>query len=62
MAYYSLAYANYNLENTEASDAAIKRAKALSLKTTKKERLYIEADYAGEWRRIRKNLTASSGR
>jgi serine/threonine protein kinase/tetratricopeptide (TPR) repeat protein len=45
MAYYSLAFANYNLENIEASNAAIKRAKALSLKTTEKERLYIEADY-----------------
>ena len=48
MAYFNLAYANYNLENIEASDTAIKRAKALSLKTTEKERLYIEADYA--WR------------
>jgi serine/threonine protein kinase/Flp pilus assembly protein TadD len=46
MAYYNLAYANYNLENNEAREAAIKRAKTLSLKTTEKERLYIEADYA----------------
>jgi serine/threonine protein kinase/tetratricopeptide (TPR) repeat protein len=46
MAYYNLSYANLNLENIEARDAAIKRAKALSLKTTEKERLYIEADYA----------------
>jgi tetratricopeptide (TPR) repeat protein len=46
MAYFDLAYANYQLENIEASDTAIKRAKALSLKTTEKERLYIEADYA----------------
>jgi tetratricopeptide (TPR) repeat protein/tRNA A-37 threonylcarbamoyl transferase component Bud32 len=46
MAYYNLAYANLNLENIEARDAAIKRAKALSLKTTEKERLRIEACYA----------------
>jgi serine/threonine protein kinase/Flp pilus assembly protein TadD len=46
MAYYNLSYANYNLENNEARQAAIKRAKTLSLKTTEKERLYIEADYA----------------
>jgi tetratricopeptide (TPR) repeat protein len=46
MAYFNLSYANYNLENHEAGDAAIKRAKALSLRTTEKERLYIEADYA----------------
>jgi serine/threonine protein kinase/Tfp pilus assembly protein PilF len=53
MAYFDLAYANLNLENIEASDTAIKRAKALSLKTTEKERLYIEANYA--WR-IEKDL------
>ena len=46
MAYFNLSYANHNLENIEARDTAIKRAKALSLKTTEKERLYIEADYA----------------
>jgi serine/threonine protein kinase/tetratricopeptide (TPR) repeat protein len=46
MAYFNLAYANANLENIEARDTAIKRAKALSLKTTEKERLYIEASYA----------------
>jgi serine/threonine protein kinase/Flp pilus assembly protein TadD len=45
MAYFNLAYANHQLENIEARDTAIKRAKALSLKTTEKERLYIEADY-----------------
>jgi tetratricopeptide (TPR) repeat protein len=56
MAYYSLSYADYNLENIEASDAAIKRAKALSLKTTEKERLYIESDYA--WR-VEKNSEKS---
>jgi len=48
MAYFNLSYANLNLENIEASDTAIKRAKALSLRATEKERLYIEADYA--WR------------
>jgi serine/threonine protein kinase/tetratricopeptide (TPR) repeat protein len=53
MAYFNLADANLNLENIEASDTAIKRAKALSLKTTEKERLYIEAYYA--WR-IEKDL------
>jgi tetratricopeptide (TPR) repeat protein len=46
MAYFNLAYANHNLENIEARDTAIKRAKALSLRTTEKERLYIEASYA----------------
>jgi serine/threonine protein kinase/Flp pilus assembly protein TadD len=45
-AYFNLAYANRNLENIEASDIAIKRAKGLSLKTTEKERLRIEAYYA----------------
>ncbi len=46
MAYYALAYANINLQNEEAGATAIKRAKALSLKTTEKERLRIEAAYA----------------
>jgi len=46
MAYYKLAASNYILENIEAANAAIKRARALSLKTTEKERLYIEAYYA----------------
>ena len=46
MAYFNLAYANVNLQNVEARDTAIKRAKALSLKTTEKERLRIEAFYA----------------
>ena len=46
IAYYWLAVANNNLENIEARDIAIKRAKALSLKTTEKERLRIEAHYA----------------
>jgi eukaryotic-like serine/threonine-protein kinase len=46
MAFYELARANFNLENIEAGAIAIKRAKALSLKTTEKERLYIEEYYA----------------
>ncbi len=46
MAYLWLALRITLLENIEASDTAIKRAKALSLKTTEKERLYIESDYA----------------
>jgi serine/threonine protein kinase/Tfp pilus assembly protein PilF len=48
MAYINLASANLNLENIEARDIAIKRAKALSLKTTEKERLRIEAYYADQ--------------
>jgi tetratricopeptide (TPR) repeat protein len=46
MAYYRLAASNYNLENIETAATALKRAKALSLKTTEKERLYIEEYYA----------------
>jgi serine/threonine protein kinase/Flp pilus assembly protein TadD len=46
MAYYLLALSNADLENIEAKAAAIKRAKALSLKATEKERLYIEEYYA----------------
>ena len=46
MAYYALAIANFNLENIEATATSIKRAKTLSLKTTEKERLYIEEFYA----------------
>jgi serine/threonine protein kinase/Flp pilus assembly protein TadD len=46
MAYYLLALSNADLENIEAEAAAIKRAKALSLKATEKERLYIEEYYA----------------
>ena len=46
MAYLFLAFANINLQNIEARDIAIKRAKALSLKTNEKERLRIEAYYA----------------
>ena len=46
MAYAALYYANTNLQNKEAGATAIKRAKALSLKTTEKERLRIEAYYA----------------
>jgi serine/threonine protein kinase/Flp pilus assembly protein TadD len=46
MAYHALAIANASLQNVEASATAFKRAKALSLKTTEKERLRIEAAYA----------------
>jgi serine/threonine protein kinase/Flp pilus assembly protein TadD len=46
MAYYLLALSNGDLENIEAEAAAIKRAKALSLKATEKERLRIEEYYA----------------
>jgi len=46
MAYLGLYATNINLQNMEAGAAAIKRAKALSLTTTEKERLHIEAAYA----------------
>jgi tetratricopeptide (TPR) repeat protein len=46
MAYLGLASANISLQNMEAQATAIKRAKALSLKTSEKERLRIEAYYA----------------
>jgi len=46
MAYYYLGATNNFLQNIEARAAAFKRAKALSLKTTEKERLFIEAWYA----------------
>ena len=46
MAYYYLAAVNANRMNPEASDTALKRAKALSHKATEKERLLIEEYYA----------------
>jgi serine/threonine protein kinase/Flp pilus assembly protein TadD len=46
MAYYLLSLSNGYLGNDEAQVAALKKAKALSLKATEKERLYIEAYYA----------------
>jgi serine/threonine protein kinase/Tfp pilus assembly protein PilF len=46
MAYAFLSNVYRNLQNIETSDTAIKRAKALSLETTEKERLRIEAYYA----------------
>jgi serine/threonine protein kinase/Flp pilus assembly protein TadD len=46
MAYYYLAVMNYNLQNIEATNAALRRAKALSHKATEKERLAIEEYYA----------------
>ena len=45
-AYSGLASSHGNLQNIEERDTALKRAKALSLKTTEKERLSIEAFYA----------------
>ncbi|RPJ43860.1 MAG: tetratricopeptide repeat protein, partial [Deltaproteobacteria bacterium] len=46
MAFNGLALSYYALQNVKAGAAAIKRAQALSLKTTEKERLIIEANYA----------------
>jgi serine/threonine protein kinase/Flp pilus assembly protein TadD len=46
MAYYRLALSNFSLQNNEALVSSLKRAKTLSLKTTEKERLYIEEYYA----------------
>jgi tetratricopeptide (TPR) repeat protein len=46
MAYYYLYLSYANLQNIGAMETAIKRAQALSLKTTEKERLSIEASYA----------------
>ena len=46
MAYAFLSSVNDRVQNLEARDNAIRRAKALSLNTTEKERLRIEALYA----------------
>ena len=46
MAYYHLAGSYFSLQNYKARSIALKKAHALSLKTTEKERLYIEAYYA----------------
>jgi len=46
MAFLGLARSSLYLDNMEAEATAIKRAKALALKTTEKERLLIEAYYA----------------
>ena len=46
MAYYYMAWANASLKNSEARDAALKKAKALSHKATEKERLRIEESFA----------------
>jgi tetratricopeptide (TPR) repeat protein len=46
MAYSGLALSHAQLQNIEARDTAIKRAKALSHKATEKERLFIEGYYA----------------
>ncbi|MFZ2054430.1 MAG: protein kinase [Candidatus Aminicenantales bacterium] len=47
VAYVGLAYAAGGLGNSKERDRAYERAKALSGKTSEKERLYIEANYAG---------------
>ncbi|MCJ7581899.1 MAG: tetratricopeptide repeat protein, partial [Candidatus Aminicenantes bacterium] len=46
MAHHYLSSAHGGLQNIEARDEALKKAKALSLNTTEKERLQIEAYYA----------------
>jgi len=46
MAYSGLATSHASLQNIEARDTALKRAKALSPKATEKERLRIEGYYA----------------
>jgi serine/threonine protein kinase/Tfp pilus assembly protein PilF len=47
MAYYYLAGAYSALGNVRAGNEAVEKAKALASKVTERERLYIEADYAG---------------
>jgi tetratricopeptide (TPR) repeat protein/tRNA A-37 threonylcarbamoyl transferase component Bud32 len=46
-AYSSLSYAYYMLNNSRESNEALKKAWDFSQKATEKERLLIEADYAG---------------
>jgi tetratricopeptide (TPR) repeat protein len=46
-AYLYLAWTNFHLFNTKARDEAIEKAKAFSDKASEKDRLYLEADYAG---------------
>jgi tetratricopeptide (TPR) repeat protein len=48
MAHAALAASYYGLQNIGAGDNALKKAKDLSLKTTEKERLRIEALYASQ--------------
>jgi tetratricopeptide (TPR) repeat protein len=48
MAHAKLALSYYGLQNIGAGDNALKKAKDLSLKTTEKERLEIEALYASQ--------------
>ncbi|MFC2160973.1 protein kinase, partial [Acidobacteriota bacterium] len=45
LTYHYLSASNRQLQNIEASDEALKKAKALSLNTTEKERLQIESYY-----------------
>jgi serine/threonine protein kinase/Tfp pilus assembly protein PilF len=47
LAYFVLAIVHSALGNTRARDADIEKAKALAGRVTEKERLYIEAAYAG---------------
>jgi len=51
-AWYNLALAYYGLQNSDAGDAALKKAKALSYKVTEKIRLIIEQRYTS---RIERN-------
>jgi tetratricopeptide (TPR) repeat protein len=53
LAYLNLSSVQEELGNIRASDEAIKKAKALAHKVTERERLYIEALYAGSIERDR---------
>ncbi len=46
MAYFYLAYANFNTGDIRAQNELIEKAMALSSKSSQKDRLYIEASYA----------------
>jgi tetratricopeptide (TPR) repeat protein len=63
LAYHVLSKATMNLLDFPAQDAALEKAKTFSAKATEKERLFIEARYAGmierdadKWLRILKEL------
>lgn len=47
-AYYWLALTHYGLQDAKAGDKAVEKAEALSERTTEKEKLYIEAQYADD--------------
>jgi eukaryotic-like serine/threonine-protein kinase len=55
MAHFYLALTHRALSDYQASDAAIKKARALADKVTERERLYIESLYAGS---IERNMDA----